>query len=85
MRAPEISEGLTFDDVLLLPAHSRVLPREVDLTTRLTSRIQLKLFPAYLLCFVILLSKPAAAIRPRDIRMRQRQWRSFSPLQASSG
>jgi len=43
MRASEIPEGLTFDDVLLLPAHSRVLPREVDLTTRLTSRIQLNI------------------------------------------
>ena len=27
----EIREGLTFDDVLLLPAHSKVLPRDVDL------------------------------------------------------
>ncbi|MET0620637.1 MAG: IMP dehydrogenase, partial [Thermoanaerobaculia bacterium] len=28
--------ALTFDDVLLLPAHSEVHPREVDLSTRLT-------------------------------------------------
>lgn len=42
MQAPgEISEGLTFDDVLLLPAHSTVLPKEVDLTTFLTPSIQL--------------------------------------------
>ena len=27
-------EGLTFDDVLLIPAYSEVLPREVDLHTR---------------------------------------------------
>ena len=28
------SEGLTFDDVLLVPAYSEVLPREVDIRTR---------------------------------------------------
>ena len=32
-------EGLTFDDVLLLPAASAVLPREVDLTTRFSRNI----------------------------------------------
>ncbi len=30
-------EGLTFDDVLLMPAYSQVLPRETDLTTKLTN------------------------------------------------
>ena len=39
----EIREGLTFDDVLLLPAHSQVLPRDVDLTTNLTPRIKLNI------------------------------------------
>ncbi|MZG53798.1 MAG: IMP dehydrogenase [Nitrospinae bacterium] len=33
---------LTFDDVLLLPAYSRVLPANVDLSTRLTRKIKLK-------------------------------------------
>jgi IMP dehydrogenase len=36
-------EGLTFDDVLLMPAYSDVLPREVDITTRLTKSISLKI------------------------------------------
>jgi IMP dehydrogenase len=35
-------EGLTFDDVLLVPAYSEVLPREVILTTRFSRRIELK-------------------------------------------
>lgn len=35
------SEALTFDDVLLLPAYSEVLPRQVDLRTQLTRRITL--------------------------------------------
>ena len=35
-------EGLTFDDVLLVPAYSDVLPRNVDLTTRFSRRIELK-------------------------------------------
>ncbi|MEN8686838.1 MAG: IMP dehydrogenase [Desulfuromonadales bacterium] len=39
----EIREGLTFDDVLLLPAHSKALPRDVDLTTDLTTRIKLNI------------------------------------------
>ena len=34
-------EGLTFDDVLLVPAHSEVLPRDVDITTKLTKDISL--------------------------------------------
>jgi len=33
---------LTFDDVLLLPAHSKVLPANVDVSTRLTQKIKLK-------------------------------------------
>jgi len=36
-------EGLTFDDVLLVPAYSDVLPRNVDLTTRFSRRIELKI------------------------------------------
>ena len=39
----EIREGLTFDDVLLLPAHSTVLPKETDLTTLLTPKIRLNI------------------------------------------
>jgi IMP dehydrogenase len=38
-----ISEGLTFDDVLLLPAHSAILPRDVDLTTRLSRNVVLNI------------------------------------------
>ena len=38
-----IQKALTFDDVLLVPAHSRVLPREVSLKTRLTRKLQLNL------------------------------------------
>jgi IMP dehydrogenase len=36
-----IKEGLTFDDVLILPAKSTVIPVEVDVTTRLSQRIEL--------------------------------------------
>ena len=38
-----VQEALTFDDVLLLPAYSRVLPSEVDLQTRLTRDIALNI------------------------------------------
>ena len=33
-----LEEALTFDDVLLVPAYSDVLPREVDLATHLTRK-----------------------------------------------
>ena len=36
-----LGEALTFDDVLLIPGHSNVVPRDVDLTTRITRDIQL--------------------------------------------
>lgn len=36
-------EALTFDDVLLLPAHSSVLPHEADLRTRITADIELNI------------------------------------------
>jgi IMP dehydrogenase len=36
-----IEEALTFDDVLLLPAESEVLPHEVDISTRLTNSVSL--------------------------------------------
>ncbi len=36
-------EGLTFDDVLLLPAYSEVLPRETDIRTSLTKKITLNI------------------------------------------
>ena len=38
-----IQRALTFDDVLLLPAHSRVLPRDVSLKTRLTKKLGLNI------------------------------------------
>ena len=38
-----IQKALTFDDVLLLPAHSRVLPREVSLKTRFTRKLELNI------------------------------------------
>ena len=38
-----VDEGITFDDVLLMPAYSEVLPREVDTTTFLTRDIKLNI------------------------------------------
>ena len=41
---PEVlTEGLTFDDVLLQPAYSQITPAEADTTTRLTPKIELKI------------------------------------------
>ena len=38
-----VGEGLTFDDVLLVPAESDVLPADIGLGTKLTSKINLKI------------------------------------------
>jgi IMP dehydrogenase len=38
-----IGEGITFDDVLLVPAYSEVIPNQVDLTTSLTQNIKLNI------------------------------------------
>lgn len=43
MALPKIEEALTFDDVLLVPAASRVLPHETDTSTRLTRTIGLNI------------------------------------------
>src|SRR5690349_24288304 len=37
----ELRTALTFDDILLVPRHSKVLPAQVDVSTRLTRRIRL--------------------------------------------
>ena len=38
-----LGQALTFDDVLLAPAYSEVLPREVNISTQLTRTIRLNL------------------------------------------
>ncbi|MFX3675394.1 MAG: IMP dehydrogenase [Paenisporosarcina sp.] len=38
-----IKEGLTFDDVLLVPSKSEVLPKDVDLSVQLTSKVKLNI------------------------------------------
>src|SRR2546426_1359207 len=43
MITEKISEGLTFDDVLLVPAHSDVLPNETDTSTQFTRGIRLQI------------------------------------------
>ncbi|MDR2270985.1 MAG: IMP dehydrogenase [Sphingobacterium sp.] len=38
-----VAEGLTYDDVLLIPAYSEILPRDVDTSTSLTKKIKLNI------------------------------------------
>ena len=40
---PPFTQAFTFDDVLLVPQHSKVLPSEVDLKTRLTPKITMNI------------------------------------------
>ncbi|MEI8360246.1 MAG: IMP dehydrogenase, partial [Deltaproteobacteria bacterium] len=43
MELHRLAEGLTFDDILLVPAASDVLPRATDVASRLTRRITLNI------------------------------------------
>ncbi|MDX2091818.1 MAG: IMP dehydrogenase [Kofleriaceae bacterium] len=43
MLEDQLKEALTFDDVLLVPAYSEVIPRDVDVSTRLTPAIPLRM------------------------------------------
>jgi IMP dehydrogenase len=43
MLVEEIKEGLTFDDVLLIPAYSEILPNETDTSTRFSRNIRLNI------------------------------------------
>ncbi|HVY55237.1 MAG TPA: IMP dehydrogenase [Thermodesulfobacteriota bacterium] len=43
MRVENVEECLTFDDVLLVPAYSEILPNDVDVSTRLTRNIRLNI------------------------------------------
>ena len=38
-----IGDGITFDDVLLVPGYSEVIPNQVDLSTYLTKKIKLNI------------------------------------------
>lgn len=38
-----VKKGITFDDILLIPAYSNILPNQVDLSTNLTKKIKLKI------------------------------------------
>ena len=43
MRTDNIGEALTFDDLLLVPAESSILPKDVDTSTHLTNNIILRI------------------------------------------
>ncbi len=38
-----VKEGITFDDVLLIPGYSQVIPNQVDISTYLTKTIKLNI------------------------------------------
>ncbi len=43
MKIEEIKEGLTFDDVLLVPAYSNILPSETNVSTKFSRNIRLNI------------------------------------------
>ena len=59
-----IGEGITFDDVLLVPAYSEVIPNQVDLSTYLTKKIKLN----------IPMMSAGSSTRTWASRSRRRKW-----------
>ena len=49
-----IGEGITFDDVLLVPSYSQVIPNQVDVSTYLTKKIKLNIPQSLWLVRVVL-------------------------------
>ena len=43
MLEDEVKEGLTFDDLLIMPAESRIMPKDVDTSTILTNKIPINI------------------------------------------
>ena len=59
-----VEDGITFDDVLLVPSYSQVIPNQVDLHTNLTKKKLIKgfrLYAAIVLCFALFGSVTAFA------------------------
>ena len=61
-----IGEGITFDDVLLVPAYSEVIPNQVDLTTYLTKKIKLNI--------PLMREGLALSIKICRLKLRQKRW-----------
>ena len=61
-----VGEGLTFDDVLLVPAESSVVPRDVKLETHLTKKIRLGIPIMSAAMDTVTESRMAIAIAMRD-------------------
>ena len=59
-------EALTFDDVLLVPAHSTVLPNTADLSTQLTKTIRLNIPMLWLRKAVSALSTKTCPLNARQ-------------------
>ena len=47
MLKDRIEDNFTFDDVILLPGHSKVLPAEVSVKSRITQTLSNTIFPNY--------------------------------------
>jgi len=67
----ELKKALTFDDILLVPAHSEVLPKQVSLTSKLTNKITLQTPIISAAMDTVTEGKLAIALRKRE------EWVSF--------
>ena len=78
-----VQKALTFDDVLLVPAHSAILPREVSLHTRLTRGITLNIPEEYrnfkrTFCINPNVSAPRHEVNSQPFHARRQRTRSQS-------
>ena len=69
-----VMDGLTFDDVLLIPAYSEVLPRTVELKTKFSRNIELNI--PFVTAAMDTVTEASMA------ELRQRQWYFICPYAA---
>ena len=62
-----VMDGLTYDDVLLIPAYSEVLPKAVELTTKFSRNIELKI-PFVTAAMVSVLFIKTCLLRNKHVR-----------------
>jgi len=67
-----IGEGITFDDVLLVPAFSEVIANDVDTRTRLTNKIQLNI--PLMSASMDTVTELVLYIRTCQLKNRQKKW-----------
>ena len=78
-------EGLTFDDVLLVPQKSNILPADINISTHLTKKIKLSRLRVYVTCDNIWYCSYRQGLDPRSSFSGGTNYASNSPVRTITG